>query len=276
MNIKNKIYRLYDAIRKAFWNTTGKRSVRIFGYILQFVPSTGLSESIWFHYPKKSLQQRIVMYTDFVQSHSLVAYLESLPDNPIIVEVGAYHGQYAVLLGKIAQSKNGRLIAVEASSENAKVLKQNVQLNSLGDTVEVHESFVHDMDEKEISLIEMGPQTTADSNGEGVKIRSESIATLLHRLNIKKIDLLLIDIEGAEVKLLPAYPWADVPVECIYCEMHPGEWHRFEDDGSNIVRVLEEQHLLCLDMYFQTFEKFRKQHYAGPTLMIPQPFLSKS
>jgi FkbM family methyltransferase len=199
-----------------------------------------------------------------------------LPDKPVVVDVGAYHGQYAVLLGKIVQSKNGRLIAVEPSAINAQVLRQNVQLNSLNDTVEVVESFVQDAGGKDISLIEWGSQTTVDSTGEGVKVRSESISTLLHRLNIKKIDLLLIDIEGAEVKLLPSYPWADVPVGCIYCEMHPGEWHRFGSDGSEIERVLREQQMLCLDMYFQPFDKFSKQHYAGPTVMIKQPCVNKA
>ena len=156
----------------------------MFGYNLSFVSATGLNESIWFHYPKQSVLQKIVMYTDFVQAHSLVAYMESLSDNPVVVEVGAYHGQYAVLLGKIVQSKNGMLIAVEASGQNARDLKENTQLNSLHDTVEVVESFVQDMDEKNISLIEMGSQTTADSNGNGVKIRSKSISTLLKRLDI--------------------------------------------------------------------------------------------
>lgn len=268
MDIKKHIYRLYEVTRKIFWRFTGGRKEKMFGYNLSFVSATGLSESIWFHYPKQSVQQKIVMYTDYVQAHSLVAYVESLSDNPVVVEVGAYHGQYAVLLGKIVQSKNGRLIAVEASGKNTRVLRENIQLNSLHDTVEIVESFVQDTDEKNISLIEMGSQTTADSSGDGVKIRSESISSLLQRLNIKKIDLLLIDIEGAEVKLLPAFPWADIPVDCIYCEMHPGEWHRFGDDGSNIERVLQEQQLLCFDMYFQTFDKFRKQHYVGPTVML--------
>ena len=156
----------------------------MFGYNLSFVSATGLNESIWFHYPKQSVLQKIVMYTDFVQAHSLVAYMESLSDNPVVAEVGAYHGQYAVLLGKIVQSKNGMLIAVEASGQNARDLKENTQLNSLHDTVEIVESFVQDTDEKNISLIEMGSQTTADSNGNGVKIRSKSISTLLKRLDI--------------------------------------------------------------------------------------------
>ena len=276
MHIKKYIYRFYEITRKIFWFFTGGRKEKMFGYNLSFVSATCLSESIWFHYPKRSVRQRIVMYTDYVQAHSMVAYLESLPDKPVVVEVGAYHGQYAVLLGKIVQAKNGRLIAVEASPKNAKVLRQNVQLNCLDDIVEVVESFVQDTGGKDISLIERGSQTTVDLNGKDDKIRSESIAALLHRLNIRGIDLLLIDIEGAEVKLLPAYPWADVPVECIYCEIHPGEWHRFGDDGSNIERVIKEQHLVCLDMYFQPFSKFRKRHYAGPTILIQQPWPSKS
>jgi hypothetical protein len=49
----------------------------------------------------------------------------------------------------------------------------------------------------------------------------------------------------------------------------------FWDDGSNIERVLKKQKMLCFDMYFQPFEKFRSQHYAGPAIMSPQHCINK-
>jgi len=272
MPIKKNIYRLYDACRKAWWGISGHRRERLFGYDMRFTKETELSESVWFHYPKQSVRQRIVMYADYVQSHSMVSYLESLPDHPVVVEIGAYHGGYAVLLGKIVQQKKGKLIAVEASPKSAKVLRQNVEINRLGGTVEVIESFVQDSDDELISLVEHGSQSTAGQlRGGGNTMRSEAVSTLLNRINVNKIDLLLIDIEGAEIRVLPAFPWSQVKVDRIYCEMHPGEWHRFGNDGSAMEQVIREQQFVCLDMYFQEFSRFRTQHYAGPALMIRQP-----
>ena len=265
--MKAGLYRLFSMGRKVGWHVHGYRRKVMFGMELRFVPETELSESIWFRYPQLSLRQRVVVYTDYVQAHSVVSFVESLPNGPVVLELGAYHGAYAVLLGALLREKGGRLIAVEASPVNAGVLRENIALNGLESTVEVIESFVMDKDEESMAFMEQGSQSTIDAAGNH-QVRSESIATLLRRQGIRRIALLLMDIEGAEVRVLPAIPWDEVEIERIYCEMHPGEWYRFAADGTEIERVIREQSLICLDMYLNPFATFKANHYAGPAVLF--------
>jgi hypothetical protein len=112
-----------------------------------------------------------------------------------------------------------------------------------------------------------GSQGTTCEEGEGVAVRCESVASLIRRLELRRIDVLLIDIEGAEVDVLLALPWEELEFSRIYCELHPGEWHRFGRCGRDLVDLFEKHGLVCIDMYLNPYSPDRNYHYVGPTLI---------
>jgi len=257
-------------LRRAFWRLQRYRRRRAFGQTLRLTVDTEFPESLTLRYPRHSLRQKVVQYTDYVQLHSLYSFVGSLPSAPTVLELGAHHGVYATLLGLLLKSKQGRFVAVEPSSVNAEILRRNIHLNGLEQTVEVEEVFVLDTD-SDVLFKEAGAVSSLGT-GEAtdIRIRCEPIGSLLRRLALRHIHILIMDVEGAEVRVLQAFPWQDVTVSRIYCELHPGEWSKFGNAGTELANVLHQRDLLCLDMYLNRYEVFPDTGYIGPTLMIPR------
>jgi hypothetical protein len=81
------------------------------------------------------------------------------------------------------------------------------------------------------------------------------------------VDLLIIDAEGAELPVLRSFPWGDVSIGRIFCEMHPYNWGSFDCTGRDLQCFLAERRLKCLDMYLTEHQSFQGQEYLGPCLL---------
>jgi hypothetical protein len=63
------------------------------------------------------------------------------------------------------------------------------------------------------------------------------------------LDLLIVDVEGAELPVLNGFPWETVRIEKIFVELHPYAWKDFGYGGDEFRSFLEEKGFRCLDMY---------------------------
>ena len=90
---------------------------------------------------------------------------------------------------------------------------------------------------------------------------------LLKKHAINYMDLLIIDVEGAELLVLRGFPWRLVNVGKIFCELHPYAWKDFGYSGVEMSNFLSEHNYRCFDMFLQEHKVFDKEAYIGPTFL---------
>jgi FkbM family methyltransferase len=156
----------------------------------------------------------------------------------LVVDVGANIGAYTLFLADLV-GRSGKVIAIEAETENAARLRKNVQLNAF-DWVEVVEGGVSDKEETLALLL----NSTGNAGGHSFYEQSDTpnppqqhiscvpLADLLPRDQAPAF--MKLDIEGFEHRVLKRY-FRDVPRKAwphnIMLEDNPG---RREDDAVEL------------------------------------------
>jgi len=138
------------------------------------------------------------------------------PDNRVVVDVGSHIGTFTLLSALNMKRKGirGVVVAIEPTFINYGLLLNNVKLNQL-------EQYV-----KPIKTAIASRKTMIEIDWIGVKekvqtVTMHEIVGLVKRLGYDDIDLLKIDIEGAEIDvLLSNNSWLS-HVKRIVMELHP-------------------------------------------------------
>jgi len=272
--MKRLIYRTLMFFIKCYWRLTGGRHVNVFGNKISLSPETEFLNHRNLKLPQGSIKSEIVRYGDFVQAHSMVNYLLRLAHSPVVIDVGAHHGAYAVILGKILQQKGGRMIAIEPNPKSFETLKQNIKINGLEETVFCECTAIADTEGKTtISFDGVQSTISGKGSGNGVKVNVTTLDAIKKKFDLSRADILIVDVEGAELPVLKgADPDNLRDIGRIYCEMHPYAWSDFGYSGQQMKSFLDENHFRCFDMYLDERQKFDESAYIGPTLFIPSGY----
>lgn len=126
----------------------------------------------------------------------------TLEASDTFVIVGANVGRYALLGSSIITT--GRIIAIEPDPSNFRTLTTNMRLNNLNvecinvaiSHSEGYATLYQGYDTGQHSLL---PNTARQRK---IEVKTEVLDSLIRRLGIKKIKLLLVDIEGMEYSVL--------------------------------------------------------------------------
>jgi FkbM family methyltransferase len=267
---KRIVYRSGRSLLRALWALRGFRKIRAFGQDLRITGETDFPSYRRLRLPSGDCYSEIVRYADYVQLHAVCAYLSSLAPPITVVEVGAYHGAYAVILGKLLKERRGRLIAIEPDETSFQLLKENIRLNGLDDIVSCERVAISDH-EGSLYFQSQGSQShlVVSPTSDVSAVNATTLATILKRYNMTAVDLLLIDVEGAELFVLNGFPWKQVDVKKIFCELHPYAWPGYGYAGEDIKSFLEAHNLRCMDMFLREHRSFTETVYIGPTLIMP-------
>lgn len=269
-NWKRIAYLSLETLRRTAWAAVGGRRVFAMGESLRLAPETVFPTYRNLRLPRGRCRSKIVRYCDFVQMHACCAYCETLKQPFTVVDVGAHHGAYAVLLGKMAQRHGGRVIAVEPNPTSCKTLARNIRMNKLEGTVVIEPMAVWEESEVlPLALKESESQLSLCGEGESVTVKAGPLSGILRRHQVERVDLLIIDVEGAELPVLRTYPWSEIPLGRVFCELHPSEWSLFGYGPSEIASFLQEHRLRCLDAYFTEHLSQSDQGYIGPCILLP-------
>jgi FkbM family methyltransferase len=112
-----------------------------------------------------------------------------------IVDAGAYVGDTAAyFLSRFAEA---RVFALEPNPESYRLALQN--LSAYGDRVIVSPLALW---ESEGTVRFVGEQTGASIAEEGIEVRTTTVEAILDGLGVDRIDLMKMDIEGAELTVL--------------------------------------------------------------------------
>ena len=145
-------------------------------------------------------------------------------DKKIIVDIGANIGLftfYAYM--KFPKSK---IISVEANPNNFKILQKNINQNKLHDCVKVFNNVCSSFTGKQPFYLSTNPGWSSSynkrgaENGEMIYLEPLSLSKLFQLNNINRVDVLKIDIEGAEYDILLNDDFLDnYPIKELFVEV---------------------------------------------------------
>lgn len=125
----------------------------------------------------------------------------SLPKKPVIVDLGGHIGSFCIPTAKKFKDKC-KIFVFEADEQNFKLLNKNIRLNKVKSIISVNVA-ISDYNGKGF-LKTKNLNTDAyhlDKNSKYYNCSVKSIPNALNKFNLKKIDLMKIDIEGEEPKI---------------------------------------------------------------------------
>lgn len=229
-----------------FWTVkdTGKGVLvesSAFGYLAEFVGNNLLSvflNSTERGYAReingtKIKMSRSIHFSEFLTEKPLKGYLKEsdIEEKDRVVDAGAYPGEFSIYA-----AKNGaEVIAIEPDPQNAKELRENIRLNGLADKVDVVEKGL--WDQKATKKMERDVQFGLGSkvkDGGKLVIELDTLDNLCS--DYGPIDLVKMDIEGAEMKALKG---AEKVIENAAPEFAIATYHTDEDGKKTCFRVEE-------------------------------------
>ena len=123
----------------------------------------------------------------------------------IFIDIGANIGKYAVRFGNQLKG-NGTVIAIEPEAKNFEILKRNISLNKLGNVIPIKKGCFSKKGILNFYLDDVGIGRHSLVNKEAGKrkidMEVDTLDNILRDLNIKMVDLIKIDVEKAEDKVL--------------------------------------------------------------------------
>jgi FkbM family methyltransferase len=142
------------------------------------------------------------------ESGTVSLFRKLAEEKTCIFDIGANVGYYTLLAALHLTKKNQRVHAFEPNPKVFKALRHNTELNSFGN-VHLEQVVVSDEDGEVCFYL---PPGEAQSNGsllpgfigdqKPVMTKSVRFDTYCAREKIRKVDLLKVDVEGAELKVL--------------------------------------------------------------------------
>jgi len=143
----------------------------------------------------------MIVYTTWPEFEQMHYLLKSLKTNSIFIDIGAGIGEHVILAA--SKIKTGKIIAFEPDDEARSYLTQSIQLNNLKSLVQVEKLVVaqkngrigfdnnQTSELRKISIAKRSP-----------KLLAISLDSYCQKNKIKQIELLKIDVEGAEFLVL--------------------------------------------------------------------------
>jgi FkbM family methyltransferase len=148
-------------------------------------------------------------------------YAIDLPFSPrVIVDAGANIGTASIYFAH--RYPEARIIAIEAEASNFALLSKNAQ--PYPKITPIHAALWSHDGEMSLTLPEAakGPHEKWAfyvHDGPGTPVRTISMRSLMNEMKIASIDVLKVDIEGAEKEVFESCDWIDA-VRCVMIELH--------------------------------------------------------
>lgn len=166
-----------------------------------------------------------------------------------IVDVGANIGEYTLLSAKLA-GDTGKVVSIDADPEAIALLSKNVKYNGY-DNVEIVEAAITDKNGVALlgKSVSSGWSSIIKRGINNIEVECYRLDTILNRLKIDKVDIIKIDVEGAELQVLSgAKETLDRNSNVkIMCELHINSekvYRLLKEKGFSLYK-LDYNHILC-------------------------------
>ena len=172
------------------------------------------------------------------EPHVSSLFCSLLKNGMTVIDVGAFIGYYTLLAAKRV-GNSGRVLAFEPSPTAFSLLLKNIKINNWNN-IKAFNYAVSDKNGKKIfDLSRLSFAHTKSSNT--VVVNTVSIDSFLHSLSIDDVDLVKIDVEGAELEVLRGMKriLSRGKVKII-CEVHPDRLSSLGYSTEDVENILEE------------------------------------
>ncbi len=151
------------------------------------------------NFPIDCIQRIMVLSQNYWDIKALEIINKYLPDEAVILDIGANIGSHSVYWALERNAK--KVYSFEPLEYTYEILKQNIQLNSLEERVKIFNFGLYNADTKasvnSYNQANIGNTSFSPNNTGHFELKT------LDSLKIpEKIDLMKIDVEGAEVEVL--------------------------------------------------------------------------
>ncbi len=147
------------------------------------------------------------IYFNVYERRDIKRVLELVREGGVCLDVGANVGGYALNFAKRV-GRNGKVYAFEASPSVAQKLRRNIALNGYESIIEVEEWAVSDKKGKVSFAVSPEGNSGWGHIGEDerfsktISVDTNTLDYFFEHKNIHSVDLMKVDIEGAEDKLI--------------------------------------------------------------------------
>lgn len=154
----------------------------------------------------------IILKGEEPEQVELDIFLKHINIDSIIVDVGACYGEYTLVCAN--KAKNGLVIAIEPNPYNFKLLKKGVEANNFKNVILINKALSDKEGKMEFYMgnkhmegstlfkSKLTQELGNDALYEKCEVDVTTLDKILSELNITNIDVLKMDAEGAEVKIL--------------------------------------------------------------------------
>jgi len=228
-----------NANRKIFKEFRGLKSFAISNKALFFLiyffelllTGMGRKDSIWRKLPlknKKSLvriKENLTMLLRFddisvlyeIYRENVYSHFE-LRKNATVIDLGAHVGIFSLMFARSVE----KIIAVEPEQNNFGLLQRNIEWNGIKNVFPINIAVGKPSGNMYISNQGKRARTTFSKPGSQFQeVKQQSLDVLIKKLKIKKVDLLKIDTEGAELMIIQNAGKTLAITERIILEVHP-------------------------------------------------------
>ncbi len=214
------------------------------------------------------LQRQVFMYGVYrVEERHCDVMLSRVKEGATILDIGAHIGYYTLLFAKRAGNR-GRVYAFEPSTETCDRLLYNISLNDFANITTVKAAASDEAGTATINLAGGSNTGSTSLHFESGAIGTEEIETItidgyLEQQRIDAVDLIKIDVEGHELRVLqgmrktlkaPAdkapelfvevnektLQSAGTPMQAIFDELATAGYNAYRIVGSNELRLEQE------------------------------------
>jgi FkbM family methyltransferase len=181
-------------------------------------------------------------------------YEFALPFSPTtIVDVGANIGMASIYFAN--RYPDAKIVAIEAEKSNFDLLYRNV--HPYDNISPIHAALWNR--DGEIAVTAPNPDRKGDywafttHEGVGTMVRAVTMPTLLREAGLSSVDLLKIDIEGAEKEVFESCEWSQ-QIRCIMIELHDRLKPGCRDAVDAATRSFSRQERGYTTIYFRNNE----------------------
>lgn len=225
-------YERLDDVHRAYWRgrlllRRGKATVRVDGTTAEFDVTT------------RSERRRV----DHLGGERPVlrTLLDNLAGTETVWDVGACVGTYACLVARRLSS--GRVVAFEPEPTNRRRLRENLSANAPGDRWKISPAALSDVDGSGNLASEFveegGGHHYLTESGDGIPVevrRGESLVAA----GTPAPDVLKVDVQGAELRVLRGMGDVLPSVDEVYLEVHPTKAKRYGSSAAEVETFLQE------------------------------------
>lgn len=130
---------------------------------------------------------------------------DQFSDEGVFVDIGANIGAVSIFVDSFNKNRGYdnkiKVYAIEPEPNNLSLLNENIQNNPIENITVVNKAIWHE--ERKVSISNRGGNSNILNSGEdGSDVLSITMETLFSTYNIREVDVMKIDIEGAEFDLI--------------------------------------------------------------------------